>query len=120
MNYELRYDGDLGIIRGVVHGKLDAAVARMVAGEVAQLVEDHGCRRFLIDLRGTQVTSSTLEIYTIPRVVKEVGVPGGLKRALVVTEITPDFEFLETASVNAGNLVRLFTEPEAALAWLKG
>ena len=120
MNLELKYDGDQDIIRGRVHGTLDAAVAKAVAGEVAQLVQNHGCHRFLIDLRGTQVTSSTIEIYSIPRVVKEVGVPGGLKRALVVTEITPDFDFLETTSVNVGNQVKLFTDPEAAIAWLKG
>ncbi|MDO9171154.1 MAG: hypothetical protein Q7W29_04905 [bacterium] len=120
MNFELWYDEDQDIIRGRVHGKLDAAVAKGVAGELAPLVRKHGCHRFLNDLREAQVTSSTLDLYSIPRVVKEAGVSGGIKRALVVTEITPDFDFLETTSVNVGNQVKLFTDPEAALAWLKG
>ncbi len=120
MNFELRYDGDHDIIRGRVHEKLDAAVAKAMAADLAQLVREHGCRRFLNDLREAQVTSSTLELYSIPRIMKGAGLPGSTKRALVVAEITPDFVFLETASVNAGNQVKLFTDPEAALAWLKG
>jgi hypothetical protein len=120
MNHEFRYDEVQDIIMGRVRGRLDAAVARNVATDLARLVGEHGCRRLLMDLRGAQVTSSTLEIYSIPRVVKEAGVSGGIKRALVVAEITQDFEFLETTLVNAGNLVKLFTDPEAALTWLKG
>lgn len=120
MYFELKYDEDLDIIRGRLQGMLDAAVAKSVANELAQLVRKHGCHRFLNDLREAQVTSSTLDLYSIPRVVKEAGVPGGLKRALVVAEITSDFDFLETTSVNAGNQLKLFTDPDAALAWLKG
>ncbi len=120
MNFELSYDEDLDIIRGRLYGKLDAAVAKAVATDLAQLVRKHGCHRFLHDLREAQVTSSTLDLYSIPRIVKEAGVSGGIKRALVVAEITQDFDFLETASVNAGNQVKLFTDSEAALAWLKG
>ncbi len=119
MNHEFRYDEAQDIIMGRLHGKLDAVVAKEVATDLARLVGEHGCRRLLMDLRGAQVTSSTLEIYTIPRVVKEAGVSGSIKRAVVVAEITQDFEFLETASVNMGSQVKLFTDPEAALAWLK-
>ncbi|MBA4378909.1 MAG: hypothetical protein C0395_09715 [Gemmatimonas sp.] len=120
MNHEFRYDEVQDVIMGRVQGRLDAAVAKEVATDLARLVREHGCRFLLMDLRGVQITSSTLEIYMIPRVVKEAGVSSGIKRALVVAEITPDFDFLETTSVNAGNLVKLFTDPEAALVWLKG
>lgn len=120
MSHEFRYDESQGIIMGRVQGRLDAAVVKDVATDLARLVGEHGCRRLLLDLRGALVTSSTHEIYVIPRVVKEAGVPGGIKRALVVAEITQDFDFLETASINAGNVIKLFTDPEAALAWLKG
>ncbi|MDO9694533.1 MAG: hypothetical protein Q7W56_07355 [Candidatus Latescibacteria bacterium] len=120
MEYELEYDEGLGVIVGRLHGELDAAGARRVASDLTQLVLKHDCPLFLIDLRDGNITRSTLEIYTIPRAVKDVGVPGGVKRALVVGGITEDFDFLETASLNAGNLVKLFTDPHEALAWLKG
>ena len=119
MEYELEYDEALGVIVGRLHGELDAAGARRVASDLAQLVRKHDCRLFLNDLRDANITRSTLEIYSIPRVVKDVGVPGGMRRALVVGGITEDFEFLETASLNAGNLIKLFTDPDEALAWLR-
>lgn len=120
MNHELRYDGNLDIIMGRMHVPVDAASVRNVAQDLAKLVREHGCLRLLMDLRDMPATSSTLDLYAIPRIVKDLGVPAGLKRAMVVSEISSDFEFLETTSVNAGNLFKLFTDTEAALAWLKG
>lgn len=119
MEYDLEYDEGLGVIVGRLHGELDAAGARSMASDLVQLVREHDCQLFLNDLRDANITRSTLEIYSIPRVVKEVGVPGGMRRALVVGGITDDFDFFETASLNAGNLIKLFTDPDEALAWLK-
>lgn len=118
MDYELEYDEERHLILGHVHGVFDTAVVRRMAVDLAEMVREHECFRLLNDLRDATITGSTPDIYEMPRTVRDVGVPVRCRRALIVREPVDDFRFLETTSVNVGQQVRVFTDPDEALEWL--
>ena len=54
----------------------------------------------------------------MPKNALDSGVGLGVKRALVVQDLSRDSRFLETVFVNQGNIVRLFDDLEPAEEWL--
>ena len=54
----------------------------------------------------------------MPKSASQAGIGNRLKRALVVSERSPSFYFLETVFVNQGHIVKLFTDINEALYWL--
>jgi hypothetical protein len=69
-------------------------------------------------MRHARLTKETLDIYHMPKSAKQAGIVPGFKRALVVSELSSDFHFLETVFVNQGHIVKLFTDIDAARGWL--
>ncbi len=118
MKYELSYDKEHDLIVGRVEGDIDPVLVKKMASEFADIIETSGCHKLLNDLRDAKITPSTLDIYNMPRIISKQGVHLACKRALVVPEASDDFRFLETVSVNVGQQVRIFTDPEAAIEWL--
>ena len=83
------------------------------------------CFLILGDYREATLKLSTFEIYEVPKIFMNTVTPIDIserevKRALVVTEITEDFRFLETVSANRGQPARLFTDVDEARTWLLG
>lgn len=118
MTYTLDYDTERHIITGKMWGNIDASVVKQMAADLLPLMQMHNCYRVLNDLRYASISSETIQIYNMPRSVASVKVPAKTKRALVLREVTDDFLFLETASINAGQRLKLFTDLESARAWL--
>ncbi len=119
MGYELSYNQERDLIVGRVEGKIDPALVKAMASELAELVASSGCRKLLNDLRRADTTPSAFDVYDMPRIVDKQGVPIACRRALLVSEPSGDFAFLETVSVNVGQQVRIFTDLEASLEWLE-
>lgn len=120
MGYELAYDQERDLMVGRVWGNIDETLVKEMAGDLAKLVASSGCHRLLNDLRNARIAHSALEIFGMPRIVDEEGVPVGCRRALVVPAPSEDFRFLETVSVNVYQRVRIFTDMQRAIAWLTG
>lgn len=118
MKYDVSYDEARHLILGRITGEIDPAFVKTMAREVAALAKRHGCNRLLSDLREATIPSSASAIYSLPRIVDQGGVPPGLRRALIVANASRDFTFLETVALNCGHHIRIFTDPDAALAWL--
>ncbi|MDD2469230.1 MAG: hypothetical protein PHI97_35165, partial [Desulfobulbus sp.] len=76
------------------------------------------CLKVLNDLRGHCNLSSVFDVYEMSKMLTGAKMPRSCKRALVVNEITANFQFMEDTQVNAGYMVKLFTDPESALEWL--
>ena len=118
MPYQIEYDQPTGCIRIKVIGELDLALLKAMAQEAGNLAQQYECKRILNDLRLAQPTTSTLEIYTMPKTAEQSGVNIRCKRALVVGDRKEAFNFLETAFVLQGHSVRMFLTTEEAEAWL--
>lgn len=120
MKYKLSYDQEQDLIVEKVEGEIDPHAVKAMATEFAELVNRSGCRKLLNDLRGAHITSSTFDIYNMPRIVDTQGVPISCRRAFLLSGSSEDFNFLETVSINVGQQVRIFiNDMEAALEWLR-
>lgn len=120
MKYEISYDKERDLIVGRVEGDIDTVLVKEMASEFADMVEASGCHKLLNDLRDADITPSAFDVYSMPRIVNKQGVPLVCKRALVVPEESEKFRFLKTVSVNVGQQVHIFTDPESAIEWLSG
>ena len=118
MKYDLAYDEERDLIVGHVHDGLDASLALKMSSDLANLIRTHGCYRLLNDLRDAEITSSTLEIYAMPRAIAKFKEANRCKRALVVSGRLDNYRFLETVSLNIGQQLRIFTDIETAVDWL--
>jgi hypothetical protein len=56
----------------------------------------------------------------MPKTASTSGIDTHCKRALVVSEQSSDFHFLETVFINQGHNVKMFTDIEEAMSWLLG
>jgi len=118
MGYELSYDQERDLILGKVEGDLNRVLVEEMSHEFAKLTSSSRCFKLLNDLRSANITPSTFDIYAMPRIVEKQGVPFVSRRAILVSELSEEFEFLETVSVNVGQMVRIFNDEQAALEWL--
>lgn len=119
MSYRLKFDDKNKIIMGKIIGKMDAGLVKNMVTEVSRLLDEFNCNLVLNDLREAELTGSTFDIYQMPRLEFDTGINFNTKRALLVNEITNDFRFLETASVNFGHQVKIFIDYDKAISWLK-
>ena len=118
MPYTIDYNQEDDCIMVKVVGELDLSMLGRMAGDVAKIVQKQGCRRILNDMRDAKPIKSTIDIYDMPEMARKSGVKQVCKRALVVLEATDDFHFLETVFINQGHQVKMFTDLDAAKAWL--
>lgn len=118
MSYKINYNKDQGYITVTVEGELTLSTLQELSADVVSFVERYNCNYILIDLRHARLTEETLDIYNMPKSARRAGVGPYLKRALMVSELSSNFRFLETVFLNQGHIIKLFTEFEDALHWL--
>jgi len=118
MPYTVEYDQESECILVQVQGYFELSLLQQMVPEIAMCLKKNGCSRVLNDLRSAMLTDYVTDIYKIPESVQKAGVTREIKRALLVTEITPEFRFLETSFINRGGIVRLFTDIDKARKWL--
>ena len=117
MTYTIRYDDESDYIMVVVDGILDLSLLESMASDVAAALAKHGCKRILNDLRGARL-KGVIDIIQMPSAAKKSGIEFHSKRALVVGQDSPGFDFLETVFVNRSHRVKTFTSIDEAKRWL--
>ena len=117
MPFTINYDKEMDCIFIKVNGQFDLSLLKMLASEVAKVVEKHGCRRIFNELRYATL-GDILDTYHMPNTARETGIENRCKRALIVKEIPSEFDFLETVFVNRGHQVKMFIDVDIAKQWL--
>jgi hypothetical protein len=118
MAYKINYNKEQNYISATVDGEFSLSTVKELAADVASFVERYNCSLVLNDLRHAKLTEGTLDIYNMPKSARQAGVGSYLKRALVVSELSSNFRFLETVFINQGHIVKMFTDIDDALHWL--
>ena len=118
MSYRINYNKEDEYIAVIVEGKFALSNLEELAADVARFIKRYNCNRLLNDMRHARLTEDTLDIYKMPRSAIQAGIGPRFKRALVVSELSSDFHFLETVFINQGHIVKMFTDIDAALRWL--
>ena len=123
MTHTVTYNPRLGVIETIAHGKLTLREAKEIIFEIARMALEQNCFLCLSDYQEATIDMSTLQIHDLPKVlskmVTSLGLrPGQFKRAIVVKKSFADFHFFETVTLNAGQNIRLFQDPDEAKKWL--
>jgi hypothetical protein len=102
-------------------GYIDLPAVKKICSDVFFLASQHATRKNLLDLRETDTDLTTAQFFQIIKYVGEIGMDHSHKVAIVYTLTEKDqwnLSFFETAAVEHGYQIRLFTTVDAALNWL--
>ncbi len=109
-----------------VHSYVYASISMDILAELmiktSEKGKEWGFNRYLVDFRGAEKILGVLDDYNVAYVkAKEFGLkPGGTRHALIVRhEDIDEFGFVETVFQNAGYILKIFTEEDAAIRWIK-
>jgi hypothetical protein len=120
MLYEICYNDEIDCVIAKLTGELNADILTEYRKKIAELMVKYNCERILNDMRGVEWTGSFLEIFEAAKMPEEVGFQRSWKRATLMEERFDDLAFFETASVNRGYAVKVFTDCDKAVDWLCG
>lgn len=118
MPYKINYKKDQDYIAITVEGDFSQSTLKELAADVAVYIEKHACNRILNDLRRASLIRDSFNIYNMPKTARRAGVDLRCKRALLVNDLSEDFQFVETVFLNQGHNVKMFTNIDAAMDWL--
>ncbi len=79
----------------------------------------HDCKLILNDMREAELNLATVDIYYLPGMLDAAGLDRSWKRAIIATNQLEDYRFFETVARNRGYQVRVFTEKNKAMNWLR-
>jgi hypothetical protein len=83
-----------------------------------QISKEHHCNRLLFDHRETNVIARVMGSYDRPVKYQEFGLDHSARLAILLREASDDMKFYETVCNNRGWQAQLFTDYDAAIAWL--
>jgi len=120
----MRYETDFDDADGICSVRIEGTYRRPedsneLKGFAVTYAAEHGCRRFLFDLRDAEIVGGTMETFSaatpegdLARSLRSV------KTAFVRPKLSEDDRFFETVAVNRGFRLRAFETMERARTWL--
>jgi hypothetical protein len=122
MTWSVAYLGPEHDVVGVTYSD-DVDRAQLEAAFEAALIEghEHGTWHVLTDLSGLTGGHSLFDLYAVVEGVVGLGVQDRFREAVVTatgSEILANAQFWETACLNRGVSARVFSDRDAALAWV--
>lgn len=123
MPYTLNYE-ETGFIKLVYEGDAKLNDMKTVIAQGVALALEKDCYRVLSDFRAMNLSLSGIELFSIPDYQvthsKELNVPFyKFRRAVVVPkEKFEKYKFFENVAVNRSHQIKIFIDPEDAIAWL--
>lgn len=108
--------GELGVVELRFEGAVDVAQLGDTRLEVRRLLEEDPTRNVLVDMRKMDFSMSTFDIYSFASTIQ---LPTSSRIALLAKPDDKNAEFFETVAKNRGIPLRLFTELDEAMSFLK-
>ena len=118
-SYQIEYLPADRIVRVEICGALNAEFLSMTTSKMVEQIQQHGCKRILMDHRSAEICLSRLELYDRPHIASSLGVPHSSKIAIVYSRKNEDYWFVELMGRSQGFNVSLFRDVDSAMSWLK-
>lgn len=122
MEWEIDYLEKDGIVSMKTSGPATFEQNKKMSEEALALARKNGSHRFLVDHRDLEHGLSTLQIDDTPRMLKQIGVTPEDGIAIVFDPTSPisdAFPFFRNSAFLESLSVKLFTDADEAIAWLK-
>ena len=121
MAWTVEYVPEKGMVLVIATEQVSDADARAQAAEAIGLLREQQAELVVLDCTTARLRVSLANLYRLPEYYRELSAP---KRARVAVVLPQDgfnveaYQFYQAACWNAGYNVRLFSQREAAEAWL--
>jgi hypothetical protein len=124
MEWKIDYIEEDAIVNIKTSGQATWEGNRKMSEEALLLGRKNKTNRFLLDHQNLEPGLSVLQVDDLPAMLKEVGVTGKDKMAILFDPLTQakmrdSFSFFRNSAILKSLQVRLFINPEEATAWLK-
>jgi hypothetical protein len=122
MEWTIDYLEEDGIVRVKTSGIATWDDSRKLSEEAIECGRRNGSSRFLLDNRNLERTLATLQVDMLPSMLKQAGMTAEDKMSLVYESsslLKDTHKFFRDVAYLASLQVRLFTETDEAVAWLK-
>jgi len=122
MDWSVYYLEQDGLVFAKTTGLISWDKNKRLSEEVLTIGRKNGLSRFLIDHRDAMLNLSILEIDNIPKMFKENGLCPSDKMAILYnadSSHSSEFVFFQNVSLLSSLQVKVFTDKEQALDWLK-
>ena len=121
MLYEIKVNGTLSIIEVKHEGPVDIDEMCAAREETAQHLTDNKFKRVFVDIRNATLNPTTMELFGFNASYHDL-LPLGVRIAIVYSSESANREdilFVETVARNRRTLLKIFTDRDEALDWLK-
>ena len=122
MEWSVYYLEEDGLVFAKISGLINWDKNKELSEEILSTGRKYGSSRFLIDHRDGTLSLSILEIDDIPKMFKEVGLCPSDRMAILYKPDSfhsSEFVFFQNVSQLASLQIKIFTDKEQALDWLK-
>ena len=122
MEWKIDYLEKDGIVLVTTSGIATWDESRKLTEEAIELGRSRGSSRFIVDNRNLESTLPTLQVDKLPEMFKQAGLTSEDRMALVYESSSPlknTHKFFRDVAFLASLQVRLFTDIDEAIAWLK-
>jgi len=118
-SFKVYYDEEQKCLICSLEGKASLEMVKKYAKKILETGDKHQCKSFLNDLRKAESDFSLTEVIEIMSVMKGMGFDNSWKRAMVVAKDSLEYSFYEALILNEAINLKLFTNPNVAMIWLK-
>ncbi|MBX7059029.1 MAG: STAS/SEC14 domain-containing protein [Leptospirales bacterium] len=122
MPYTVTYLNEWQVVQIAYEGEVSPADLEAALYQAAALAQEHGTEKFLADCSLMEGGHSVTDLFSTVHSLDEAKISHQMKEAIVfdpASTMAQYISFYETAAMNRGYNVRLFSDRSAALAWLK-
>jgi hypothetical protein len=120
MDYEISVSENKRHIIIKISSPMTAELGRRCGVQAADIAKQNNIDRYLFDLRGAPNVDTVQSNYQFAyNDLADFGFPRGSRSALLTDAGDESHNFLETLFLNAGYIVKVFSDPDHAVAWLE-
>ena len=119
MSFKVTISENGKYIIGKLDEPLDRDTVQQLTREYVKIINETGIKRILNDVRGVPNAMDIIDGYEFAYTdTKVINLPGDIRAAILTNPGDDTHSFHETVALNAGYMVKVFDEIEAAVAWL--
>lgn len=122
MAWAANYNHDQNLVELIYKGTVSPADLHEALLAAAKLARENNSILFLADCTDMEGGHSVIDLYGLISLYESVGLQLKMKEALLLPSMKSpkeDVKFYETACLNKGFNVKVFSQKEKALIWLK-
>lgn len=121
MSYELQVKKEDHFLNVHVKGERDSESIKKVTKDILTKCNDNKCFSVFIDVRDFKNRIGTMEIFMLASTELPEIIKGKMEKVAIVDQkgFEEKMEFFENVARNRGHNVRIFTEYDEAVNWIK-